>query len=208
MHIVRKFNRNMKIKNEKKLKKIITLVTGNQSKLMEAIEIAKKYPIKIVGKKLYLPEIMEINAEKIIIEKAKYAFKKIKKPLIVDDSGIYFEAYPNFPGVFTKFIIKLLGFDGIFKLLKGKTRGAYFQCTICFIESNLQKPILFKGICKGRIAEKISNIFDLNSEFNSIFIPEGENRTFSEMTIEERKKFSHRRKALEKFLKWYITKHV
>jgi XTP/dITP diphosphohydrolase len=163
--------------------KEILFITGNQSKLEEAANIAKKYAVKIVGKELDLPELMTTEAEKILINKAKYAFDKVKKPLIVDDAGIYFEAYPNFPGVFTKFIIKLLGFEGVFKLLEGESRKAYFKSIIGLIDGNLDKPRLFEGTCKGKIAEKVSENFDPNFEFNSIFIPEGENRTFSEMTI-------------------------
>lgn len=186
-------------------KKEILFITANQSKLEEVINITKRYSIKIVGGKLNLPEQMSKNMEEISAEKAKYAFEKIRKPLIVDDAGIYFESYPNFPGIFTKYIIKLLGFWGIFKLLENKNRKAYFKSIIAFIDSNGNQPILFEGICKGRITEEASEIFDPNFEFNSIFIPEGEDRTFSEMTIEERKKFSHRAQALENFLKWYIT---
>ena len=158
-----------------------------------------------IGKKIRLYEPMEMDGERILIDKAKYAFNKIKRPLIVDDAGIYFEAYPNFPVVFTKFIIKLLDFDGIFKLLNDKNRRAYFKCTIAFIDTNSNKPKLFEGICKGKIAEKISGTFNPNFEFSSIFIPEGENRTFSEMSIEKRKKSSHRARALGKFLKWYAN---
>ena len=110
--------------------KEILFITDNKSKLEEAINIAKDYNIQIVGKKIEFSELMIPNEEEIIIDKIKYAFKKIKKPFIIDDAGIYFEAYPNFPGVFTKFIIKLLGFDGIFRLLKDKNRKAYFQCIL------------------------------------------------------------------------------
>lgn len=188
------------------IQKEILFITGNQSKLEEAINIAEKYSVKIIGKKMDLPEVMTMQEEEILIEKTKYAFEKLKKPLIIDDSGIYFKAYPNFPGVFSKFIIKLIGFDGISKLLTNKSRKAYFKCVIAFMDKNLNKPLLFEGKCKGKIAERISKVFDPNFEFNSIFIPEGENKTFSEMTIERRKKISHRAQALEKFLNWYITK--
>jgi len=188
--------------------KEIFFITSNQSKLAEANNIAKDYNVKIVGKEIKLPELMIPSEEEIIIEKANYAFEKIKKPLIVDDAGIYFEAYQNFPGAFTKFIIKFLSFDGIFKLLEGKNRKAYFQCIIGFMDKNLDQPLLFKGICRGKIAEKVSEVFDPNFEFNSIFIPEGETRTLSEIPIEGRKKYSHRIRALEKFLRWYISNHI
>lgn len=187
--------------------KEIIFVTGNQSKLEEAVSIAEKYPVKIIGQKIDLFEPMEVNGTQILIDKVKDAYKQIRKSLIVDDAGIYFEDYPNFPGVFTKFIIKSLNFDGIFRLLERKNREAYFKCNVGFIDDRLNNPVLFEGVCKGKIAEKVSDVFDKNFEFNSIFIPEGESRTFSEMTIGERKKYSHRAKALEKFLNWYTKEY-
>jgi len=75
------------------------------------------------------------------------------------------------------------------------------------MDKNLDQPLLFKGVCRGKIAERVSEIFDPNFEFNSIFIPEGETRTLSEIPIEERKKYSHRANALRKFLNWYVKKH-
>ena len=187
--------------------KEILFITGNKSKLAEAVKIAEKFSVKIIGQKANLFEPMEPDSTKILIEKAKDAYKQFIKPLIVDDAGIYLEAYPNFPGVFTKFIIKLLGFDGIIKLLEGKSKNAYFKCTIAFVDKKTDQPFLFEGISNGQITEKISTNFDGNFEFNSIFIPEGESRTFSEMSIEERSKYSHRSKALEKFLTWYTKEY-
>ncbi|XOB40473.1 MAG: non-canonical purine NTP pyrophosphatase [Candidatus Nealsonbacteria bacterium] len=187
--------------------KEVLFITGNKSKLAETTKMAERFSVKIVGQKANLFEPMVSDSTKILIDKAKDAYKKFGKPLIVDDAGIYFGAYPNFPGVFTKFIIKLLGFNGIIKLLEGKSKDAYFKCTIGFIDEKLDQPLLFEGISKGKITEKISINFNGNFEFNSIFIPEGESKTFSEMSIEERSKHCHRDRALEKFLSWYVKEY-
>ena len=45
--------------------------------------------------------------EKVVLEKARTAFKKLKKPLIVDDTAIYFEEYKNFPGTYTNSVFNL-----------------------------------------------------------------------------------------------------
>lgn len=193
--------------NLKDTTKEIIFVTGNQGKLGEAVEIAKKYSVKIIGQKIDLFEPMISNTSQILIDKVKDAYEQIGKPLIVDDAGIYFEAYPNFPGVFTKFIIKLIGFEGVFRLLEGKSRKAYFQCTVGFLNNGLENPVLFEGRCQGRITEKASDFFSNNFEFNSIFIPEGGSKTFSEMSIGEREEYSHRAKALEEFLNWYTKEY-
>ncbi|MDI6738306.1 MAG: non-canonical purine NTP pyrophosphatase, partial [Nanoarchaeota archaeon] len=58
--------------------------------------------------------------------------------------------------------------------------------------------------CRGRIAEKKSEIIDF--AYDTIFVPEGETRTFSEMKKEEKEQHSHRAKALNEFLKWHAGK--
>ncbi len=45
-----------------------------------------------------LPELQSLDMHEVAFEKAKHAWNSIKKPLIIDDSGLYLERYNNFPG--------------------------------------------------------------------------------------------------------------
>ena len=63
----------------------------------------------------YVHELTLLTAIFIFITSAALfpqAYKILKKPLITDDTAIYFEGYPGFPGTFTKFVFQGLGFSG------------------------------------------------------------------------------------------------
>lgn len=83
-----------------KLKELY-FVTSNRKKAQEAQEILG-FPVKIFHAEL--DEIQEMDIKKIITKKAEAAYKTLKKPLIVDDVGMYVEAWNGFPGPFIKFL--------------------------------------------------------------------------------------------------------
>jgi len=68
---------------------------------------------------------------------------------------------------------------------------------IYFVTSN--QPRVFQGRVKGRV---VSPRGDTRFQWDQIFMPKGYDMTFSEMSVEEKNRVSHRRKAFEKFRKW------
>jgi len=183
--------------------KTIYLLTTNPGKVEETRLHLKKFGIDVVAKSIEIPEIKSDEQEEIAIEKVKFAAKKIKKPAIAEDTGIYFEAYKNFPGTNSRWIFTALGYEGILKLLEGKTRKAFFKTTVGFCEPE-KKSKTFVGICKGEITNKPRGTPHHRLPYDAVFTPEGDIRTFAEMTKDEKAKYSHRAKALEKFAKWFI----
>src|SRR6185503_18353867 len=81
--------------------------------------------------KLCKQDIIEIQDEKIeniAIEKAKSAYNIVKKPIIIEDDGLFINSLNGFPGQYSKFIFKSLGNRGILHLLEGsKDRTAFFK---------------------------------------------------------------------------------
>ena len=73
--------------------KELYLITGNKSKFEEAREILKDTDIELKQEKIDLIEIQSIEQEQVVIDKAEQAFQKLKKPVLVDDTGIFFEEY-------------------------------------------------------------------------------------------------------------------
>jgi XTP/dITP diphosphohydrolase len=182
--------------------KTIYLLTSNPGKVEEIKLHLKKFGIDVLAKDMEIPEIKSDSQEEIAIEKVKFAAKKIKKPVIAEDTGIYFEAYKNFPGTNSRWVIESIGYEGILKLLGGKSKKAYFKTTIGLCEPG-KEPRIFTGICKGGITEKIRGTPHPRLPYDAIFVPEGETRTFAEMTKEEKNKYSHRAKAVERFSEWF-----
>lgn len=175
-------------------------VTGNRNKFEEVKKITDRYGIELEWSDIDIVEQKLKTEKEVAIAKALSALKILNKPVLVEDTGIYFEAFKSFPGPNAKVLLNGVGREGVLKLLEGKPRGAKFVTSFAYGTPNFH-PIAFTGECSGKIAEKISPI--ISFAYDAIFIPEGESRTFSEMTKEEKEKYSHRAKALTAFLEWY-----
>jgi len=183
------------------MRKII-FVSSNSGKIEEISKHLKNFSIEVEGKILEMPEISSDNQEEVAKEKAKYAARIAGKTVITEDTGVYFEAYKNFPGTHPKFIFETIGYEGIMKLLERKNRKAFFKTVVSYCESG-KEPKVFIGICKGTITEKVIGESHPRLPYDSIFIPDGDSRVFAEMTKEEKAKYSHRAKAMEEFAKWF-----
>src|SRR3989338_6820693 len=180
--------------------KDLFFVTSNRNKFEEARKALEEHSINLIISDINIPEKKYPTEKEVAISKAYAAVKLLNKPLIVEDTGIYFKAYNNFPGPNAHIVFDGIGYEGILKLLEGKNRAAFFRTTITFIKPELN-PISFTGECKGKISEKVSE--RVSFAYDALFMPENETRTFSEMKKEEKEVFSHRRKAVEEFIKWY-----
>ena len=92
--------------------------------------------IKIVQlKNLDIVEPQLNSIEEIAISKAKQAHRLLKKPVIVQDSGLVIKQLKDFPGPYTKYISQTIGSTGILKLLEGKSdRLCGFSGCLVFVD--------------------------------------------------------------------------
>ncbi len=164
-------------------------ITSNKNKLREFEEIlgAKLEQIEID-----LEEIQEIEAEKVVEHKVLEAYEKARKPIIVEDTGLYIEAWNGFPGALAKWVGKTIGFENIPNML-GENRKAYAKTIVGYCDGNRLK--LFEGKIRGKISEKARG--ESGFGWDPIFIPEGNKKTFAEMPVDEKNAISMRRLALE-----------
>lgn len=129
------------------------------------------------------------------ILKAKYFFKRTKLACISDDSGLEVVSLNNKPGIYSARWAKKLGsfklaMKKILKLLKTKKgRKAYFVCSLTLIN---KKGKIFNSTyrLKGKISHKIlgKNGFG----YDSIFIPQGYDKTFGQITKKKKMRIDHR----------------
>lgn len=175
----------------------ITFVSRNKEKI-KYFKSAFKDFAKIVSKKIELPEIQSENQKKILLYKARHAFKLTKSPVLVDDTAFYINSYKNFPGTLTKYINSMLGIKGFMKLYEEGDQG-HFLTMLCYKDKTCE--IVTKGVSTGTITKKISK--DLNSctPLNSIFIPEGFYKPISELRNDLKLKNIHRDKAFIQLIK-------
>ena len=171
--------------------------TINKDKLKEASEILKRRIIGIPGD---VEEIQSMDLEKVATQKATGYYQVLKKPLFVEDVALSFSALKGLPGAYINDFSKVLGNDGLIELLKNKKDRKAVASTVIAYIPEAGKVYKFKGVVKGTIAKKPRG--DNGFGWDAIFIPNGEKRTFAEMTLKEKNKYSMRKKALEKFSNW------
>lgn len=185
----------------------IYFITTNPEKLKEAKIILAPYGYEVVGKSFDFVEPTEGSMESIAIAKLLQIKNELGSslPTFVDDSGIYFDAYSDFPGILTRRVFNMIGYKGIEKLLHNENRKAFFYGVIAFMYNEDIK--IFHGETNGSIIEKFDcNLSEgLRFPFDPIFIPEGLDITLGEMTVEEKLKYSYRKKALSELGKWLNT---
>ncbi|MFA5310081.1 MAG: RdgB/HAM1 family non-canonical purine NTP pyrophosphatase [Candidatus Paceibacterota bacterium] len=172
--------------------------TGNHQKLKEFEEILG---IKLNHSDLDLDEIQSIEVEEVAEHKAKQAYEILKEPVIVEDTGLYFEELNGMPGAFIKFFIKKLTLDKVCSLIKENRKAKAITCIAYFDGEELKT---FIGETKGEIAKKPRG----NNGFgwDPIFIPEGHDKTFAELTEEEKTSKFMRKEAIKKLKKFLFDK--
>ncbi|MFH1285837.1 MAG: XTP/dITP diphosphatase [Candidatus Micrarchaeota archaeon] len=175
----------------------VLFVTGNKHKFQEAERVLKLCGVSIEHRNTSYPEIRAENCEEIALNSAKELYEKLRKPLFVEDAGLFIEALNGFPGTYSAWVFKKLGIAGVLELMRGeKNRHAEFVSAVAYSDENGVK--LFVGKCKGSIAceERGKGGFG----FDPVFIPDGEKKTFAEEV--ELKKCSHRTKAVAELGEW------
>lgn len=188
---------------EKKYK--IRFVTGNQNKFNEVNQLLSKYHVELQMVKSKKIEIQNNNISVISKTSLKEIKQKISGPLIVEDSGLFIKSLNGFPGPYSAYIYETLGCKGILKLLEGhKDREVEFRSAVAFSENKISSDIkIFLGIAKGTITTKMYGTRGFG--FDPIFMPLQLNKTFGEIGIEKKNKYSHRAIAINDFAFWYLN---
>ena len=191
----------------------IFFATGNQDKFREVKEILEEYNSNIDNKenkieieqiKIDLPELQG-SPKEVIMEKAKIAYKKLNKPVFVDDTGLAFNALNGMPGIYIKHFLHAIKQDGLFKLLEGfkdKSAKAFVSIGYCTGE----KTIFFLGECEGQIVAPKSTGQGFGFGWDPIFSPKDyPNETFATLSAEKKNAISHRRNAFDKFKEYLLN---
>lgn len=181
----------------------LTIITGNPGKAAEMKQWLELDPaITLVHKDMPLQEIQDNDIEQVAKHKALSVFERYKEPFIVEDTGIFFEAYRDFPGMYTKQLFEAIGYKGILKLTEEDNR-AYFKTAIAYMDATLPEPMIFTGTTHGTITPDIGPDAKPGLPYDSIFIPDEIQKHNSGLTPEEERQVKHRAKALREFSKFF-----
>ncbi len=178
-------------------------VTSNEHKVEEVAHVLVPYGIEVrqVHQELAEPDLG--SQEKVALYKAEQAYALVKKPVIVEDTGIYFKAYRDFPGIFAKRIYNGIGLKGLLKLLKGVDRRVVFKVVIVLQwGKTVRQRKVFVGTLSGKMAHGVHKPSARRLAYEKLFIPDGYSKTIVEMPLSEKNKFSHRAIAAHKLARW------
>jgi len=184
--------------------KQILLATNNKHKVTEIKDIIGKSDYELITLSDLNLEIEVIEDKDTLegnaIKKAEEVFLHSTIPVLADDTGLFVDAINGEPGVFSSRYagVNATYNDNCKKLLEvmkdvpEEKRTAYFKTIVCYYK-NENSPMIFEGICRGRI----SNVYrgDKGFGYDPLFIPEGFDKTFAEMSEKEKNFISHRSKA-------------
>ena len=177
----------------------VFFASSNKNKYLEAKKILEEFDISLGFFKCNLLEIQSDKLEDIAIQKTKNAFHLCKKPVIIEDDGLYIDSLNGFPGPYSSYVFQTIGNKGILKITNTK-RNASFRSIIAYSDSK-HKGKLFKGKVSGKISKSLKG---KGWGYDPIFIPSKQSKTFAE--LEDKNNISHRYLALKKFASWFQNK--
>ena len=179
---------------------MITVVTKNKNKVSEISSFFSGI-VDISHINLDCIEPQANTVEEIASYKAKYAYEKLKTPVIVDDTGLFIDILSGFPGPYASYVQYTIGNKGILQIMNGiENRHAYFKTAIAYVDSS--GVFVFTGQLDGEIShtEHGSNGFGYDPIFSVC-----DGKTLSDLTINEKNCISHRARALFAFKSWYMS---
>ncbi|RFM26225.1 RdgB/HAM1 family non-canonical purine NTP pyrophosphatase [Deminuibacter soli] len=187
------------------MQKTLVFATNNENKVTEIRNVIGSdfsiITLKEAGIDIDIPEphdTLEANAT----EKSTTIYRMVHQDCFSEDTGLEVTALNGEPGVksaryagegrdFSANVDKLLH-----KLEGESNRRARFRTVISLLWEG--REYFFEGICPGVITRAPKG--DGGFGYDPVFIPDGDTRTFGEMTVEEKKQFSHRAKAMQQLI--------
>ncbi|WP_253738885.1 RdgB/HAM1 family non-canonical purine NTP pyrophosphatase [Halohasta salina] len=158
-------------------------------------------------------EIQHASLEPIAAAGAREAYREVGEPVVVDDSGLFLDAFDGFPGPYSAYVEDTLGVETVWELAQTvEDRSAAFRCVMAYCDGGAvddptgpgrvddgELPVrLFVGDVAGTI---VAPRGDGGFGYDPIFEHDGS--TFAERSSEAKNELSHRGRALASFAEWH-----
>lgn len=187
---------------------ILVIATKNNGKSTEIKEFLRDFPVEIKDLNDFgpIPDVVEDGTtfEENAYKKAAFTAKVLGLPALADDSGLEVDALGGAPGVHSARYAGPNATDAennaklIRELLDAGSRKARFCCVISLaVPSGL--ALTYEGFCEGLILDSPRG--KMGFGYDPLFYHPPENKTFAEMSLEEKSRVSHRGRALSELRK-------
>jgi non-canonical purine NTP pyrophosphatase (RdgB/HAM1 family) len=165
------------------------LVSGNRGKIAEARRAVGE---ELEAVEVDLPEIQSLSFLEVVEEKAAEAWRRLGRPLVVEEAGLELAALNGFPGPLVKWMLDAVGADGIARTAAalGDVR-ATARCLLLYRDAG--RTVLAEGATEGTLV--LPPRGDGGFGWDPVFLPSGESRTFAELAGAEKDAVSHRGRA-------------
>jgi XTP/dITP diphosphohydrolase len=183
----------------------VVLGTRNRDKVVELAHALQDLPVRVisVGDLGDWPEVEETGAtlEENALLKARAALANTGRITLADDTGLEVDAIGGAPGVYSS---RFAGpgatyRDNVVKLLRemrgveAEARTARFRCVIALLHPDGREAAV-AGVAEGLILEEARG--EGGFGYDPVFLVPEAGRTFAELTVEEKDRWSHRGKAM------------
>jgi XTP/dITP diphosphohydrolase len=181
---------------------VIRYVTSNAGKAREAREYLGSDGVEQVD--YDYTEVQSDSLAEIAAHGAREAHREVGGPVVVDDAGLFVDAFDGFPGPYSSFVEDTVGVERVWRLAEPEAdRRASFRLALAYcdgrtLEARPDGVETFEGRVTGRL---VAPRGDGGFGYDPIFEYDG--RTLAEMDPAEKNAISHRGRALEKFAEWH-----
>jgi XTP/dITP diphosphohydrolase len=180
----------------------VLFATSNHHKVAEANKVGAKLGVEFKQVNVLYPEVRAESVRKVAEEGALCVHNQIKRPIMVEDSGLFVDALNGFPGAYSAYVFHKMGCEGILKLLAGfENRKAKFVSAVGYYDGRGVQ--VFEGVVEGYITEGERGSSGFG--YDPIFKPSDSPKTFAE-DPGHKNEVSHRRKAIEGLCRFLSTR--
>ena len=167
----------------------VFFVTTNDSKVVTPARVLARHGISVERVDLETVEIQAASVAEVVAHKARAAFRAINAPVLVNDGSILIDALNGFPGPYVKHVNRMIRIQGYLDLMarypEGQ-RGATVTDAVAYIDPSRPAPAVFIRSKRGTITTQARGTHvQGRMTLSPIFIPEGYDKTYAEMTEEE-----------------------
>lgn len=165
-----------------------TLVTGNPDKRAEAERILG-FAVDCVP--LDLPEPQSLDLIEVLRAKGAEAFRELRRPVVVEETGLELAALNGFPGPLVKWMLAAIGPAGIARtaLALGDARVTA-RCALLWTDG--EREVIGEGTTEGTLVEPRGTG---GFGWDPVFLPDGEQRTYGELPAADKDRLGHRGRA-------------